>query len=147
MIPRHRLPLALFLLALCPVLAHQTRITTTAPLSGYTLTFFGDSGYPRALVEGATADLNDRDRIALTGVKLTLYTDDADQQIESILTAPDAVLEPETELVSGEGMVRLQREDLTVTGEAWTYDHAAKRIQIHRRAHIVFRAPLPDLLK
>lgn len=144
---RHRICLIAIAAALAPALAQHTQVTTTAPVIGYTITFFGDSGYPHALVEGAAADLSDREHIGLTDMRLTLFREDADRVVETLLTAPDAVLEPETELISGRGTVRLERDDLLLTGENWSYDHTAKRIQINRRAHIVFRAPLTDLLQ
>src|SRR5690606_24019460 len=127
--------------------AQTPRVTTPAPVKGYSISFFSDEGYQNMLVKGATADLRDPDHVVVTGLVLTLFSGDAAQEVDTVLLSPEAIVQPQPEIVTGPSSVRLIRDDLELTGEDWRYEHAAKRILIHKKARIVFRAPLPDLLK
>ncbi len=123
------------------------RVTTSAPVKNYAVSFFSEDGYPRVRIVGESADLSDRSLIQLTGMNLILYTGGADREIETTLAAPVALLEPEAELVSGPDSVDLKRSDLEVSGEDWSYDHRESRIQIRRSAQIIFKTPLEGFLE
>ncbi len=126
------------------------RVTTPGVVRGYTVAFFNDEGFPHVRVEGATADVRDPQRVALGDMKLTVYTGTADRGIDAVLTSPTALLEPEPKRVTGPESVRLERSDLTLEGEDWTYEYLGPddhRVQVRRNARIVFNAALADLLK
>lgn len=123
------------------------RVTSPAPVKGYSVSFFSDEGYRSMQVKGATADLSNSDRVVVTGLVLTQFSGDATQEVDTILLSPEAVVEPGPEVATGPSSVRLIRDDLELTGEDWRYEHASKRILIHKKARIVFQAPLADLLK
>ena len=78
---------------------------------------------------------------------LTVFSGNADRAVESVLMAPLAILEPETELVRGPDAVRLVRDDLELFGENWSYDHRTRTIHLRRNAKIIFNASLADYLK
>ena len=130
-----------------PLLGQTPRISAPAPVKDYSISFFSEAGYHDMQVKGATADVSDPKRIAVTGLILTLFSGDEAQQVETVILSPEALVEPDPQLVSGPSAVRLVRDDLELTGENWQYEHAAKKILIHRKARIVFCAPLVDLLK
>ena len=113
--PISRLFILLCLTALSGGLAvAQTggRVTTEAPVKNYSIVFFSEEGYQRIRVQGETAEVKDPTRVRLGGMTLTEYTGDADRTVESVLTAPVAIVEPETEIVSGPESVKLVRDDL-----------------------------------
>ncbi len=123
------------------------RVQTPAPVKDYTVSFFSEEGYPHVRVQGASADLRDPAHVKLGDMILTVFTGQADREIETVLIAPTAIVEPEPEVVSGPDTVRLERSDLNLTGEDWSYEHRERRVHIRRNARIVFNAPLADLLK
>jgi len=123
------------------------RVRTSAAVENYTVSFFSDEGYPRVRVEGATADLADPEKIRLTGMHLELYSGGADRTLETILSAPIAILERTPELVSGPDTVELNRTDLDLTGADWIYHHQNQRVQVRRNARVVFKMPLEGLLE
>ena len=127
--------------------AQTPRVTAPAPVKGYSISIFSDEGYQNMHVKGAKADVINPEKIVVTGLVLTLFSGDAAQDVDTVLLSPEAIVQPETELVTGPSSVRLIRDELELTGEDWRYEHGAKRILIHKNARIVFRAPLPDLLK
>jgi hypothetical protein len=140
---------ALLACVLVPAVLGQVkpRITAPTPARNYTLSLFSDQGYHRMHVRGTSADLSNPTRIALSELTLTLFTGDSSRTVETVILSPQAVLEPEKELVAGDGIVRLIRDDLELTGESWQYDHGAEKILIQRNARIVFQAAIGDLLK
>lgn len=123
------------------------RVTTAAPVKDYSIVFFSEEGYQRIRVQGDTAEVQDPTRVRLGGMKLTEYTGDAERTVESVLTAPIAIVEPETEIVSGPAAVKLVRNDLELSGEDWTYEKEANRVHIRRNAKLIFFAGFTDLLK
>lgn len=144
-------PLRLLLLGLLVsgggLSAPENRVKATAPVRDYTISFFSDEGYPRVRVVGATADLSDTERIAITRMELMLYTGGIDREVESTLTAPIAILEPTPELVHGPASLQLERPDLSLTGEDWSYAHRESRVLVKRKARVVFKLPLEGLLE
>lgn len=129
------------------VFAQNARVSTSAPVKDYSISFFSDAGYHKMRVEGGSADLKNRNEIRLENMVLTLFSGQADRTVESVLMAPVALLQPETELVNGPEAVRLIRDDLELFGEDWSYDHRGRKIHLRRNAKIIFNANLADYLK
>ncbi|MCF3648354.1 hypothetical protein [Synoicihabitans lomoniglobus] len=127
--------------------AGDERVSAPKPVKNYAVSFFSDEGYPRVRVQGGSADLSDTAHIRLGEMALTLYSGDADRTIDTVLIAPIAILTPETEVVTGPATVRLERRDVTVQGEDWSYEHQERRIHIRRKAHVVFKTGLANILK
>lgn len=127
--------------------AAQPRATASAPVKNFRLPTFTTEGFRQIMIRAAEARLPDPARIDAFELELTLFTGDADEEIEAMLASPRAILFPEKQLATGPDSVRLERIDLTVTGSDWSYDHLAKKIVIQRDAHVVMRATLGDILK
>ena len=127
--------------------ADNSRVATSAPVKDYSVSFFSDARYHRMKVQGDAADLRDPQTVKLDAMTLTVFTGNADRAVESVLMAPLAILEPETELVRGPDAVRLVRDDLELFGENWSYDHRTRTIHLRRNAKIIFNASLADYLK
>lgn len=140
----------LFLLAIAvtSTLPGQTpEISSPAPVKNFSLPFFNDDGNRTLLVRGTEARLTDPRRPVLTEMTVTLFTGDASNQVESVLLSRVATVDTTTQEIEGSEAVRFVRDDMEVSGEAWRYEHTARRIVIQRKARIVFRAELPALLK
>ncbi len=127
--------------------AQEGHVRTSAPVQDYAISFFSDEGYPRVRVVGASADLSDTARIELTLMELILYTGGIDRDVETTLSAPIAILEPEPEIVHGPAALNLERADLTLSGEDWSYEHREQRVLINRNARVVFKMPLEGLIE
>jgi hypothetical protein len=85
--------------------------------------------------------------IQLDNMTLTIFSGDASNRIDSVLLSPLARVSFDTDIARGPGMIRLVRDDLELTGEQWTYNHALKSISIARNVRVVFHSKLKDLLK
>lgn len=127
--------------------AQDNRVSTSAPVQDYAVSFFSDEGYPRVRVVGESADLADASKVRLTGMELILYSGLADRSVETHLASPAAILEPESEFISGPDSVKVVRSDVEVEGYDWSYDHQERRIRIRRQARVVFKTPLDGLLE
>jgi len=122
---------------------------TAAPTAkNWVLPIFSDKeGFRSMTLRGSAVQPVGADRIDVTDLNITLFTGDAAARVDSVLLSQAASFFPKTKLASGEKSVRLIRDDLEVTGDGWTYDHAAKKITIQHHTRIVFRAQLNDILK
>lgn len=150
-----RLPSLFCLLVLSGALAcaAETKIplaSTPEPVvaKNWGLPLFTKEGHRSMTLRGTEARTISADRIDIIDLNITTFTGDATAQVDSILLCRDiASFFPNEKLVRGEASVRLVRDDIEVTGEQWTYDHAAKKVSLGRNARVTFKAQLPDILK
>lgn len=128
--------------------APHPEVTATAPVKNFRLPTFTDEGFRHTIIRAEAAlPAADQTRIDLVEMELTLFTGQADEQIEAMLAAPSATFFPKKLVATGGETVRLERSDLTVTGADWSYDHPARKVVIKRDAHVIFRSAIGDILK
>jgi len=142
-----------FLCLLALLASHTPAAEPAAPpqpvvAKNWSLPLFTREGYRSMTLRGTEARTVSATRIDIIDLNITTFTGDAAAKVESILLCRElASFFPEEKLVRGSGQVRLVRDDVEITGEQWTYDHAAKKVSLARRTRITFTAPLPDILK
>ncbi|HSY54066.1 MAG TPA: hypothetical protein VK785_06440 [Opitutaceae bacterium] len=144
-----RLAHAIFLglLPLAFSLAHAAGDTPSEPTKNFILPTFTPEGYRSMLMHGSEARMLTLRLIQLDEMNLTVFSGDASNRIDSILLSPLAIISLDNDTAHGPGAVRLIRDDLDLTGEQWTYDHANKKISIARNVRVVFNTELKDMLK
>lgn len=138
-------PSHLLLLAL-PVLVLAQIQPLNSPVESFRLPTFTKEGHRAMLLQGSQA-LVGTNQVELQGMTLTIFTGDGSNTVETVILSPQATIQLDRELVQGESTVRVIRDDIEITGQGWSYDHAGKKVSITRNARIVFQAQLPDLLK
>lgn len=141
------IPLLLALPAFLLAADAAPKVAARAPIKNFRLPTFTVEGFRHTMLRAAEARVPDPSRIDVTEMELVLFSGQADEAIDAMLAAPVATFFPEKLLASGDRTVRLERSELTLTGADWTYDHPASTITIRRDAHLVFRAPIGDILK
>ncbi len=144
-----RLTHAIFL-GLLPLAFNLGRAAEDAPsepAKNFILPTFTPEGYYSMRLCGAEARLLALRLIELDDMNLTVFSGDAANRVDSVLLSPRARVSLDNDTARGPGAIRLVRDDLEVTGEQWTYDHAKKRISIARNVRVVFHSELKDLLK
>ena len=141
-------PLLLLAVVVVSALPGQTpEISAPAPVKNFSLPFFNDDGSRTLLVRGTEAILTDPRKPVLTEMTVTLFSGDASNKVESVLLSRVATVDTTTQVIEGSDAMRFVRDDVEVSGEAWRYEHAARRIVIQRKARVVLRAELPQILK
>lgn len=121
-------------------------LDSQTPVSGFRLPTFTKDGHRSMLLQGSKA-IVEPDEIKLVDLNLTLFKGDAAGTVETVILSPAATAEPEEEIVHGTGPVRVIGDNFEITGTGWTYNHRQKKVSITSHARVVFRAPLPDILK
>lgn len=121
-------------------------LESETPVSGFRLPTFSKNGHRSMLLQGSKAIVQP-DEIKLVDLNLTLFKGDAAGTVETVILSPSATAEPEEEIVHGTGPVRVIGDNFEITGIGWTYHHRQKKVSISSHARVVFRAPLPDILK
>jgi hypothetical protein len=143
--------LTFFFSVLCPLLAAaaNTGVTANAPVTNFKLTILSDQGYRSSLLRGSEARYINDSQIDLVGMQYVTFIESEAGELDSTLLAPTATvfIDKNKVKVHGDEAVRLIRQNLDVTGEQWTYDHANKRILIEKNVHVVFRIEMKDILK
>jgi hypothetical protein len=138
------------LLGLLPLafsLGHAAEDVPAEPTKNFILPTFTPDGYRSMLLRGSEARMLSLRLIQLNDMDLTVFSGDAANRVDSVLLSPVARVSLDDDTARGPGAVRLVRDDLDLTGEQWTYDHARKRISIARNVRVVFHSELKDMLK
>jgi hypothetical protein len=144
-----RLPHVIFLglLLLAPNLGRAVEDTSSEPAKNFILPTFTSEGYYKMRLCGSEARMLTLRLIELDDMKLTVFSGDASNHVDSVLLSPLARVSLDEDIARGPGSIRLIRDDLDLTGERWTYDHAKKSISIAKNVRVVFHSELTDLLK
>jgi|GEM_PF-254109 len=124
----------------------ERALSPRAPLSQFRLPTFNAEGHRSMLIESSEAIVGPS-QIELTNLNLTLFDGTAQNAIETILLSPHATALTDQETISGEGPVRIIRDDVEITGTGWRYEHAQRKVSIAKNTHIRFQSALPDLLR
>ncbi|MEI8090328.1 MAG: hypothetical protein WCG63_12140 [Opitutaceae bacterium] len=128
--------------------AEPARTVQPVVAKNWSLPLFTKEGYRSMTLRGSEARTYSAERIDVIDLNITTFNGDAAAKVDSILLCRElASFFPNEKVVRGESSVRLVRDDLEITGEQWTYDHAAKKVSLGRHARITFKAQLPDILK
>ncbi len=138
----------LSLLASLTRAAEPARTVQPVVAKNWSLPLFTKEGHRSLTLRGTEARTFSAERIDIIDLNITTFNGDATAKVDSILLCRElASFFPNEKIVRGKSTVRLVRDDLEITGEQWTYDHAAKKVSLARHARITFKAQLPDILK
>ncbi|HXC01756.1 MAG TPA: hypothetical protein VNU49_03825 [Opitutaceae bacterium] len=138
------------LLGLLPLafnLGHAAENAPAEPAKNFILPTFTREGYYSMRLCGSEARMLTLHLIELDDMNLTVFSGDASNRVDSVLLSPMARVSLDNDTARGPGAIRLIRDDLELTGEQWTYDHAKKSISIADDVRVVFHSELSDLLK
>lgn len=118
-----------------------------APARNWVLPLFTDKeGYRSMTLRGSEVRPG-VNTIAVTDFNITVFSGDAAAHVDTMLLSSAATFFPKEQRATGDGAVRLIRDDAVLTGEGWIYEHTAKKVLISRKVRVVFEAPLNDILK
>lgn len=121
--------------------------TAAAPALNWVLPIFSDKEGFRSMTLRGSAVRPVGKNIAVTDLNITIFTGDAKAQVDSVLLSSSALFHTKEERASGDGGVRFIRDDFEVTGNAWTYDHAARKLTLEKGVRTTFKVQLNDILK
>lgn len=124
-----------------------TNATSVEPAKIFTSVTDTLEGYHSMRLCGSEARMLTLHLIQLNDMSLTIFNGDASNRVDSVLLSPIARVSLDNDTAYGPGAVRYIRDDLELTGEQWTFDHAKKNISIARNVRVVFHSELKDLLK
>jgi lipopolysaccharide export system protein LptC len=136
-------------LVMCAAVRAQApaQMPATPPAINWVLPIFTDKeGYRSMTLRGSEVRPVGK-QIAVSNLNITIFSEDAQAQVDSILLSPTAFFSPKEKRANGEGNVRFIRDDIEVTGTGWAYDHATKKISLQQNVRVTFSAQLKDILK
>lgn len=115
------------------------------PVKNPSYSGFNDAGWRTYLITGDQAVINNTNplQIDIRSVRFTQFPGDGSATVQASITAPAAsVFFDENRRyprIAGRDSVHLVHEnELDVTGEDWSYDHALQKLTINRNARIVY---------
>ncbi len=139
----------LILLLLLPVAARAatTQVSPDKPVINFRLPMFTPDGFRAWLVRGSEARFTARNQIDITELTLTIFTGRADDKIETMILSPAARVQPDEQIVTGDGTIRVINDQFEAAGTGWRFAHKEKKVSINKNVRVTFRAEFKDLLK
>lgn len=113
----------------------------------FNLPVFTAKGYRLYFLSGSRASQPAASRYEVSDMRLVHYKGDAANTIETIILAPRASFQKETQVATGTAGVRLIRDDLEISGQRWTYDRPGESLVVENNVAITIHAVLPAILK
>ncbi len=133
----------LLLPVLGPLLFAGDADPTTNPAVNWVLPIFTDAdGFRSLTLRGSTVKPGEGGGIAVTDLNITVFSGDASARVETVLLSHAATFFPKESRATGTDGVRAIRDELEVTGQDWTYEHAGKKVSIRKNVRVVYQAPL-----
>jgi hypothetical protein len=148
---KRRLISLAFVLAACaqaqsPAPAAAAKTPAPIPAKNWVLPLFDKEGFRSLTLRGEEATISG-EQVAVKNLNITTFAGGPAAEVDAVLLSQAATAFPKTLRASGEGSVRLIRDDADVTGTGWEYDHSRKRVFIRRDVRVVIHTPLNDILK
>lgn len=139
-------------LALIAALASVARAQAPAPAApapaqNWVLPIFTDKEGHRSMTLRGSEVRPMGKSVGVTDLNITIFSGDEKALVDSVLLSPRAHFWPRDNRASGDTNVRFIRDDIEVTGEGWTYDHATKKISLQCNVRVTFRSQMKDILK
>lgn len=117
-----------------------------APIVDFRLTLFEDeTGRKTSDLRGATALYLGSEQVEVREFILTLLNRKADTVLA--VRSPKAIVNTKTRIVEGDNTIEVAGPGYALDGKRWLCDEPARKIAIRDGAHVVFEAPLIDILK
>lgn len=125
----------------------ETSVPFATPARNWVLPIFTDKeGYRSMTLRGSEVRPG-ANTIAVKDFSVTVFSGNAAATVDSVLLSSSAIFFPKDQRATGDGTVRLIRDDSVLTGEGWAYDHAGQKVSIQRKVRVEFQAQLNDVLK
>jgi hypothetical protein len=113
----------------------------------FTLPVFTPQGHRYLLLRGSRGEPAGPNRYEVTDMNLTLFVGDASNRVDTVILAPRASFQTASNVATGTGGLRLIRDDLELSGERWTYDHARQTVLLENNVEVTIHAALPSILQ
>ena len=143
--------LLVFLSTVLPALAETAPSAgSQEPIINFSLpTFTSPDGYRNWLLRGSQAWMTESNIIDIKELSLTVFSGDASNRIDTLMLSPSARVLSDVQVITGDSTLRvidLQKE-FEAAGTGWRYTHKDKTVILNKKVRVVFRAPLPNILK
>jgi hypothetical protein len=137
----------LWLTPVAAALGAGPQFSSDQPVINFRLPAFNAAGYRTFMVRGSEARYATENRIGIKELTLTIFTGRPDEKIDTLILAPNAVVLPAEEVVTGSSSIRVINDQFEATGTDWSYSRKDKKISIAKHVRVTFNAEFKDFLK
>ncbi len=114
------------------------QITPHSTLKNFKLPKYNENSYRAYTLSGREGIYDTEGFFEVNMVKLSLYSGDESQILETTITSPLAIFDLEKDLASGKSVVEITDKDFYLRGEDWSLDMNHKNIKIKNGGWIRF---------
>jgi len=118
------------------VLTGWSQLPKGQTVSGFRYPDYDPEGVLRSLVQGEEAHVLSETKVEITTLRIDIFKG---TNVETRVTSPFCLFNPETRSAQSESSLRIVRENLTITGEGFSWDTEAQRFIIEKQARVVIQ--------
>lgn len=111
-------------------------------IEDFEVPIYNKEGKLESMMIGEKAQIGNRDRIKITNLKVEAYEkakDGGASEVALRLTAPTCDYLTKTKNAESDGAVRIEREEMIITGKGFTWEAEKQRVVIHNDVKVVLR--------
>lgn len=112
----------------------SAQIMEGAKIRGFRWPDYDDHGELKSVVTGESAEVKNDGLVSIEKLKFEFYEDGTN--IQMTVTAPRCVYDRNTGIARSTSSVRIQSEQMIVTGKDFTFDRGKERFQIRKDAKV-----------
>ena len=117
-----------------------------SPIRDFRLSLYDDeTGRKTSDLRGSTALYHGNEEVELRDFTLTLLNQRGTLALK--VAGAKALLHVKPRVAEGDESIEVQGPGYSLVGKRWRCDEPARKITIREQAHVVFQAPLIDILK
>lgn len=137
----HKIFLKLFfaiVFLLLPGFHGMSQLTPHSTLKNFRLPKYNENSYRAYTLSGEEGDYDKNGFFTVKSVRLSLYSGDEHQLLETSITSELAVFDLSNDLASGDSVIEIEDSEFYLSGKGWTLDMENKRITIESEGTIRF---------
>jgi hypothetical protein len=128
-------------LLLMMMLIHFTafgQITPHSTLKNFRLPKYNENSYRAYTLSGEEGDYDADGFFTVKAARLSLYSGDEHQTLETLVTSELAVFDLKADRASGDSIIEIEDDEFYLRGKGWTLDMQNKQITIESEGTIRF---------
>jgi len=121
-------------LAVLTVLASTAVLSQVREITGFMVPELDKDNNLKSQVSGAKARYGDGDTVQISDLKIETFKDG---DVDMTISSPECIYDRKTRIAQSESRVRIDRENMVITGEDYVYDSDKKTFEIKKDVKVV----------
>lgn len=120
------------------------RVLPDAPVTNFKLPMFGSNGYKAWDLQGNKGRYVAQDEIVVEGMRIRVFSGDADMRQELVLESPSATIFLKESRAFGKDLLFISGASFNIVGKGWEWNGKDRTIRVNQDVQVIFKESLKD---